>query len=101
MIEKTDWEIVDASHAENRNAGDSRQSLLQLMQNLLGPWWRWKVAGATALAIATLVFFATVIGVIILIGTATALLGIGAGKLRQWWLQRGPGSMLAPRNDRS
>jgi len=102
MIEKTEWEIVDSPPPNNGSTADGRKSFLQVMQNLLGPWWRWKVAGATVIAVVALAFFAAVIGMIILIGTATAVVGIGASKLRQWGRQRGRAStpVPAPRSDR-
>lgn len=102
MTEKTEWEIVDVPATENRDTPNGRKSLPQLMQSLLGPWWRWKVAGVAALATLVVVFFVAVIGTLILIGTGAALLGLGASKLRRWWLQRGHTSTSAPvaRKDR-
>jgi hypothetical protein len=94
MIEKTEWEIVDVPHAENRHAPDGRKSLLQMMQALLGPWWRWKLAALVTLAVLALVFFVAAIGVLLIVGTGAALLGLGAGKLRQWWLQHKAGHTL-------
>ena len=61
------------------------------MQALLGPWWRWKVAGSAALAVLTLIFFVTLTGMVIVVLAAGALIALGVGKLRQW-LGRGSSS---------
>lgn len=78
MAEKTEWEVVDAAPQE------TRQSTPDMMQTLLGPWWRWKIAGAIAIAGGFLVLFATLAGLIVLAMSAGALVLIGIGKLRQW-----------------
>lgn len=88
MVEKTEWEIVDAE--ETRHV-ESRDPLSMLMQSLLGPWWRWKAGAVAALAVVTLVFFATLIGAVILVGAGIAFIGIAASKIKQRWLGHGRG----------
>jgi uncharacterized YccA/Bax inhibitor family protein len=88
MIEKTEWEIVDAPSPEQPQA---RPSLWQLMKTLLGPWWQWKIAGIAITAGLALVLFAALTGVIVLLISATALTVFGIGKVRQW-LRGGHGS---------
>ena len=87
MAEKTEWELVDApasdSSAEQQRQQQAQQTVWRSMQTLLGPWWRWKLAGTAILAAATLVFFITVTGVAIVLLSATALVALGINKVRQ------------------
>lgn len=92
MTEKTEWEIVDADASPQ----DTRQTLHQLMKNMLGTWWRWKVAGVAIAAGAALMFFLTVTAIFILGVMAAAIVSIGVGKLRQWFRAR-PGSAVRER----
>jgi hypothetical protein len=90
MTEKTEWEVVDAPPQ------DARQTLQQLMQSLLGPWWRWKLAGLATAAGAALIFFlsvATVFALILMVGAVTSL---GVAKARQW-MRRRSGSAIRER----
>lgn len=82
MVEKAEWEIVDAP-AEQERARASAQTP-RFMQALLGPWWRWKVAGMIALAALTLILVATftaIMGVVVSVG---AFVSVGIIKLREW-----------------
>lgn len=92
MTEKTEWEVVDADAPPQ----DTRQTLQQLMKNMLGPWWRWKVAGVVIAAGAALMFFLTVTAIFILGVMAAAIISIGIGKVRQWLCAR-PGSAVRRR----
>lgn len=89
MAEKTEWELVDApasdssSSQEQQRQQQAQQTVWRSMQTLLGPWWRWKLAGTAILAAATLVFFITVTGVAIVLLSATALVALGVNKVRQ------------------
>ena len=90
MTEKPEWEIVDAAPQ------DARQTAQQLLKNMLGPWWRWKIAGLVIAAGAALMFFLTISAVFILGVMVVAVLSIGAGKVRQW-LRARPGSSIRER----
>jgi hypothetical protein len=87
MAEKTEWELVDAPAADSsegqQRQQQARQTVWRSMQTLLGPWWRWKLAGTAILAAATLVFFITVTGVAIVLLAAAALVALGINKVRQ------------------
>lgn len=88
MTEKTEWEIVDAP------AQDApRQTPPQFLKHMLGPWWRWKIAGLVVAAGAALMFFLTIAAVFILGVMVVAVLSIGVGKVRQW-LRARPGSAV-------
>lgn len=78
MNEKTEWEVVDAP------APDARQTVLQLMKNMLGPWWKWKIAGAVTVAGVALVLLAALTGVFMVVIVIAALASVGIGKFRQW-----------------
>ncbi|MES2535551.1 MAG: hypothetical protein V4632_06720 [Pseudomonadota bacterium] len=87
MPEKTEWEIVDGP------APGARPTLRQLLLTVLGPWWRWKLAGIAVVAITVLVFFATVVGVFMLVLSAAAILALVVRKVTQWMRSSGgPGS---------
>jgi hypothetical protein len=90
MTEKTEWEVVDGPPQ------DRRPNLQQLMKNLLGPWWRWKIAGLLVVAGVTLIFFLTFAAVFVLGVMAVAIMAIVAGKIRQWTRRR-PGSAVRKR----
>jgi hypothetical protein len=85
MPEKTEWEVVDGP------APSARPTLQQLMQTVMGPWWRWKLAGAAVVAIMALVFFATIVGVFMLVLPAVALVALAIRKMTQW-MRHGSGS---------
>ena len=90
MTEKPEWEVVDAPPQ------DTRQTLQQLLKNMLGPWWRWKIAGLVVAAGAALIFFLTVTAVFVLGVMAVAVVSIGVAKIRQW-LRSKPGSAVRER----
>ncbi len=83
MNETTEWEVVDAP-ASGATAPDARQTIRQLMHGMLGPWWKWKVAGAAAIAGAALVFFAALAGIFMLLILIGAIGSVGIGRFRQW-----------------
>jgi hypothetical protein len=92
MTEKTEWEIVDGDVPPQ----DRPQTLQQLMKNLLGPWWRWKVAGLATVAGVAMVFFLTVTAVFVLGLMAVAIVALCVAKVRQW-MRRRPGSAIRER----
>jgi hypothetical protein len=93
MSNKTEWEVVDAEVPPQ----DTRQTLQQLMKSMLGPWWRWKIAGLFVAAGALLIFFLTVSAIFVLGIMAVALLSIGVNKVRQWVRAR-PGTAIRERH---
>lgn len=91
MPEKTEWEIVDTPSEETRQSSPP-PTPQQMMQNMLGKWWRWKIAGFIFAAGLALVFFLTVTSVAILVLVAAGIVSIGVGRVRQWL--RRPGSAI-------
>lgn len=92
MTEKTEWEVVEGDAPPQ----DRRQTLQQLMKNLLGPWWRWKIAGLATVAGMALIFFLSVAAVFILGFMAFAIVALCIAKIRQW-MRRRPGSSVRER----
>jgi hypothetical protein len=90
MTERVDWEVVDEP------SPTTRPTVQQLMQRLLGRWWRWKIAGVATVAALAVVFFATVIGIILLLMVTVGILSVAIGKLMRW-LRKSNGSITARR----
>jgi hypothetical protein len=78
MTEKAEWEVVDAPRAA------SRQTLAEAMKARLGPWWRWKLAGAAAVASLAVALLIALTGILILGMGIAAVAVIGIRKLGQW-----------------
>lgn len=81
MIEKTEWEIVDAPASEKTQ---SRQSARHTMEAMLGRKWKWKLTGATVVGLLTLAFVATLAGLMVLVVALGTLVSFGVRKTRQW-----------------
>ncbi len=84
MTENTEWEVVD----NDAPPQDRRQTLQQLIKNILGPWWRWKIAGLVAIAGVAMVFFLTVAAVFVLGLMAVLIVSLCIAKVRQWMRRR-------------
>lgn len=94
MQEKTEWELVDDAGPQTgsqRRAQDGAQGqagaapgMKQLLQAMMGPWWRWKILGAALFAAIAVVMVAMLTGLLALVAAAGAVVAIGVGKLRQW-----------------
>lgn len=76
MSQKPDWEVVD----ESPRAGGHQ--LKDVMKALLGPAWRWKLAGFAAVALLALSVLTVFVGVAIVGLVTVALLLIVAAKIR-------------------
>lgn len=77
MTEKTEWEVVDGPSA------NTRQTPQGLLKALLGPHWRWKVAGTVIVAGMALMLFAAFASLFLVGLAVVAILSLGIGKLRQ------------------
>jgi hypothetical protein len=91
MTERAEWEVVDES------SPPPRPTMQQLMQRMLGRWWRWKIAALATVGALAVVFFATVIGVILLLLVSVGILTIAIGKLMRW-LRKSDGSIAVRRD---
>ena len=85
QAEQTDWEVVDTVGPQQ----PPRASRAATMRALLGPWWRWKLAGfvLTLAVIAAIVF--AMAGVMVVIGMAALLVTVVIAKVRQLLRHRG------------
>lgn len=100
MSDKTEWELVDepANDAQRAHAGqhayawqshDAEQSAQAqftragMAQAILGPRWKFKVAGMAAVAAVVVVLMAMLTGILFLAVTGFALLSLGIAKLRR------------------
>jgi Flp pilus assembly protein TadB len=89
MNQKVEWEIVDEASPRRRQEYASRQSaqdagaMRHPLQALLGPWWRWKIAGMAIAAIAMLVLLAIFAGVFVLVAATGVLLSVAVAKARR------------------
>lgn len=91
MVNKVEWEVVDAPSPQ------ASQATTHFMKALLGPWWKWKVAGAAVAIGATLVLFATLAGILLLIVSLVAVMAFGVSRLKKWLRRdRATGSSLKP-----
>jgi hypothetical protein len=90
MAEKVEWEVVDVPqpHAQSQSSSYPQPNLQHLLKTILGPWWRWKVAGIVSLAGVVLVLFAMVTGVVAILMTAGIATVLVIGKASQWVRQR-------------
>jgi|GEM_PF-3230665 len=89
MIEKTEWEIVDAPEAT------TRQSARHTMEAMLGRRWKWKLTGATVFGLITVALIATLTGLMVLAVTLGTLLSFGVRKLKQLLRREGnPASVM-------
>lgn len=83
MTEKIEWEVVDEPATNrrykyrdtNRLNQDRIHAARKAAITMLGPWWKWKLAGIAAVAVVVFAFVATVVSVLALsvVGLAIAL----------------------------
>lgn len=92
MIEKTEWEVIDDG-AQSNARPNARPTPQHLLRAMLGPYWRWKLAGffiLTGIVLAILVAF---VGAVVLALTAAGIVLFATTKIKRW-LQRGSGTHL-------
>jgi apolipoprotein N-acyltransferase len=83
MSDKTEWEVLDAP-SPGEQARDPRQGLSHLLRQLLGPYWKWKIAGAAAIGGLALAVLIALTGVVLVTLTAVAVLSIVVAAVRGW-----------------
>jgi len=82
MSGKMEWEVVDEPMPE-APLPNARPSLTQLLQALLGRWWRWKLFGIALAASLVLALLVSLAGIALLVVSVAALLSFAIGKFRQ------------------
>jgi predicted lipid-binding transport protein (Tim44 family) len=86
QAEQAEWEVVDTAGSQQ---APPRASRAATMRALLGPWWRWKVAGfILSFAIVAALVFAMA-GVMFVLGVAIVLVSLVVAKVRQLLRQSG------------
>jgi hypothetical protein len=93
MTERVEWEVVDDAPSPGK-----RPTIQQLMKTLLGPWWRWKIAGTATVAALAVVLFATLSGIILLLMAAVGIMSIGIARFKRW-LRRSDESLTVRREE--
>lgn len=89
--EQVEWEVVDnVSQQEQAKAGRAAR-----MRAMMGPWWRWKIAGLLTVAGLLLTLAAVLASMLVVVGVAAVLLSLAVAKIRQ--MLRQPGSSVTPR----
>jgi hypothetical protein len=96
VTEKTEWELVDADAPSSSNRsgaydaygnaydGKAPQSPMHLLKAVLGPYWRWKIAGLAIVASLALILLATVAGVFMVTMSAVVIMAVIIRKLKYW-----------------
>jgi hypothetical protein len=89
MTDRVEWEVVDERSPGNQPHNQPHDqsgppTIQQLMKKLLGRWWRWKIAVAATAAALAVVFFATLIGIVLLVSVAIGLTAFSVAKFRSW-----------------
>lgn len=88
--EQAEWEVVDTGgpqqHGQRQAPGAGRAATMRAM---LGPWWRWKIAGATMVLCAVVALVFAMAGVLFVIGVVVVLGSLVVAKVRQWLRQSG------------
>jgi hypothetical protein len=99
MKEKVEWEIVD-ERAPRWDSGAwqsaaSGAAPTNLLQAMLGRWWRWKLAGFALVAVVALVLLAVFAGVFVLVALGGVILSLAVAKARRLFGRHG--NSLTPR----
>ena len=89
--EQTQWEVIDTDGPQQRQQQEQppRASRATMMRAMLGPWWRWKIAGVTVIFVGILALMFAMAGVLFVVGAVVVLLSLVVAKVRQWLRQSG------------
>lgn len=91
-FEQTEWEVVEGV---GQQGAPPRASRAAMMRALLGPWWRWKIAGMVTVGCIILALVAALASVFFVVGVAVVLVSLVVAKIRQMLRQHG--SSITPR----
>lgn len=104
MTDKTEWELVDDPASEARQAhrqaheqafrqthgqqqagqsGRDTDGRAAMARAILGPHWKFKLAGMAALALAVVILAIMLTGIVFLVVSGVALLSFGITRLRR------------------
>jgi hypothetical protein len=91
QFEKTEWEVVESTGPE----ASPKATRAAMMRAMLGPWWRWKIAGLVTAGCIILALVAALASVFFVVGVAVLLISLVVAKVRQMLRQHG--SSVTPR----
>jgi hypothetical protein len=95
MPEKTEWEVIDDG-AQSDARPNMQPTPQQLLRAMLGPYWRWKIAGFFILAGVVLALLIAFVGAVALTMAAAGFVLFATATIRRW-LHRGPNAHLTNR----
>ncbi|HEY8605818.1 MAG TPA: hypothetical protein VIM12_01730 [Noviherbaspirillum sp.] len=94
MSDKVEWEVVDETTTKPGAAPEPGPAI----KNMLGPWWRLKLAALAALGTIGLVLMVALAGVVVVSVAAVALLSFVIARLAQWMRGDRPGTLAVHRH---
>jgi predicted lipid-binding transport protein (Tim44 family) len=77
---QAEWEVVEPAASRQASPKASRAAMFK---TLLGPWWRWKIAGLILSLAVIAAFVFAMAGVMLVIGVVTVLVSLVVAKVRQ------------------
>jgi hypothetical protein len=84
-FEQTEWEVVESTGPE----ASPKATRAAMMRAMLGPWWRWKIAGLVTAGCIILALVAALASVFFVVGVAVLLVSLVVAKVRQMLRQHG------------
>ena len=84
-LEQAEWEVVDTIGPQ----APPQATRAAIMRAMLGPWWRWKIAGAILVLCTILALVFALAGVLFVVGLAVVLVSLVVAKVRQLLRQGG------------
>lgn len=90
-FEQTEWEVVEGAGP----GASPKATRAAMMRAMLGPWWRWKIAGLVAVGCIILALVAALASVFFVVGVAVVLVSLVVAKVRQMLRQHG--NSITPR----
>lgn len=90
-FEKNEWEVVEGTGPQ----ASPKATRAAMMRAMLGPWWRWKIAGLVIAGCIILALVAALASMFFVIGVAVLLVTLVVAKIRQMLRQHG--SSVTPR----
>lgn len=84
-LEQAEWEVVDTVGPQ----APPQATRASIMRAMLGPWWRWKIAGTIVVMCMILALVFALAGVFFVVGLAVVLVSLVVAKVRQMLRQGG------------
>jgi uncharacterized membrane protein YtjA (UPF0391 family) len=88
-FEQTEWEVVEGVEGTAGPEAPPKATRAAKMRAMLGPWWRWKIAGLVTAGCIVLALVAALASVFFVVGVAVLLVSLVVAKVRQMLRQHG------------